>query len=70
MIDLKKWTNDEIYSLISKLEEELDTRLEKKLSTITIGKDGLCECSCAHKCPLGKTGSENRCKKEELVGYI
>ena len=66
----KEMTDDEIHSIISKLDEELESRIIKKLSTITIGKDGLCECSCAHKCPLGKVGSETRCTKEELIGYI
>lgn len=39
------------------------TVIERKL----IGPDGLCTCSCGDRCPLGKTGSERRCTKEELI---
>lgn len=30
----------------------------------------LCSCSCAHKCPLGRTGSELRCSKTDLEDFI
>ncbi len=32
-----------------------------------IGKDGLCTCTCATKCPLGRTGSAMRCTRLELI---
>jgi hypothetical protein len=34
--------------------------------SVEIGKDGMCGCSAADKCPLGKTGSEPRCTIAEL----
>ncbi len=34
---------------------------------ITIGSDGLCSCSCADNCPLGKMGMEVRCTVQELT---
>ncbi len=34
---------------------------------ITFGNDGLCTCSCADICPLGKTGMAPRCNKMELA---
>jgi len=33
---------------------------------VQIGLDGMCKCSCADVCPLGKIGSETRCTKDEL----
>lgn len=31
-----------------------------------LGKDGLCQCSCANVCPLEKAGSMNRCSRKDL----
>ncbi len=33
---------------------------------VRIGTDGLCQCSCADVCPLGKRGSETRCTEGQL----
>jgi hypothetical protein len=32
-----------------------------------IGAEGLCQCNCVSKCPLGKSGTEQRCTKEQLI---
>ncbi len=29
--------------------------------------DGRCTCTCASTCPLGKTGMQTRCTKEEIL---
>jgi hypothetical protein len=34
---------------------------------IEIGKDGLCRCSGADPCPLGKSGSAVRCSAQQLA---
>jgi hypothetical protein len=41
------------------------------MSVILVGTDGLCFCTCASKCVLGKCGSAERCSKEQLkeAGY-
>jgi len=39
---------------------------EKRVRAIPIGADGMCTCSCADWCPLGRTGSARRCTKREL----
>lgn len=65
---------DILFTAYDKLEEAYKSRMkevwEKEFNTITIGSDGRCQCSCAHKCPLGKSGSMIRCTKEELEGYL
>lgn len=33
---------------------------------VKIGVDGMCKCSCADTCPLGKTGMQSRCTVKEL----
>lgn len=38
-----------------------------KMKPIQIAKDGLCTCTCATKCPLGRTGSAMRCTSLELI---
>lgn len=35
-----------------------------------IPNDGLCDCSCASPCPLGKTGSEGRCSITQLAAFF
>ncbi len=30
----------------------------------------LCDCSCAHPCPLHKAGMANRCTWEEVAGAL
>jgi hypothetical protein len=34
--------------------------------SMNVGADGLCQCSCADTCPLGKAGSMLRCSIAEL----
>jgi hypothetical protein len=41
------------------------------MSVILIDSEGLCFCSCADKCVLGKCGMSQRCTKEQIenLGY-
>src|SRR5580658_200212 len=58
-----------------KLQKQVNEQTEKLISkglipdpkAIPIGPDHLCICSCADKCPLGKTGSGSHCTEYELV---
>jgi hypothetical protein len=35
-----------------------------------LGKDGLCQCSCADVCPVNKCGSMTRCSRTELESIL
>lgn len=37
-----------------------------KIEPIKIGKDGRCQCHCGMTCPLGRSGMELRCTRDEL----
>jgi hypothetical protein len=41
------------------------------MSVILVDMEGLCFCTCASKCVLGKCGSAERCSKKQLneAGY-
>jgi hypothetical protein len=41
------------------------------MSVILVDTEGMCFCSCATKCVLGRCGSSHRCTKSELeeMGY-
>lgn len=40
--------------------------LEPTRAPIKIGADGRCDCSAGHRCPLGRVGSQLRCRADEL----
>ena len=46
-------------------ESEVEN-IEDTSVPVEIASDGRCKCSCSTPCPLGKSGSEYRCTKEEL----
>ena len=47
-------------------QESLGYRLVLGSDVVRVGKDGRCLCKQSDKCPLGRSGSELRCTKEEL----
>jgi hypothetical protein len=34
--------------------------------SVTFGRDGFCQCTCADQCPLGKGGMQDRCHKQDF----
>lgn len=44
-----------------------ERRMVKAITAVGLGSDGRCLCDCATRCPLGRTGSTERCTKQELT---